>query len=318
MGVLMFEASTRAMTRFSIVVPTYNSELSLLDTLESVFAQCWPNVEVIVIDGGSKDRTVELANNYAGLEMVVVSEPDKGIYDAINKGIARATGDLICIVGSDDRLADGALSVVHDAWSARHTDIVAGGALLKSPDGSVSLRIDEVYGPGALVSGIPFCHNSMFATPAAYRKVGDYSLNYKICADADWVHRSIRNGCTCSQVEQALVYFSLGGTSSTNDDLIMAETYAVIASNFPGLTMEEAEILFKAVRRWTDASRVPAILERHHSNSALAEAVSEGINSIPIAYATHQIVAPSSVGNSFSEKTLAKFSKFFKLWSRNN
>lgn len=312
MGVRMFEIDTRAITRFSIVLPTYNSEPTLYETLESIFIQRWPNVEVIVVDGGSKDQTVEIANNYAGLEMIVISEPDKGIYDAINKGIARATGDLICVVGSDDRLADGAFSIVHDTWSIRRTDIVAGRALLESPNGSVSLRLDEAYGVGALVSGIPFCHNSMFVTPETYRKVGSYSLNYKICADADWVHRSIRNGCTCSRVEQVLVHFSLSGTSSVNDELIMTETYAVVASNFPGLTMEEAEILFKAVRRWTDASAVPAILARHQENSALAKAVLEGLNSSSIEHAIDRIVNDSPAVKSFSEKALGKVIKFFK------
>lgn len=316
MGVQMCEDGAGAKTRFSFVVPTYNSESTLHSTLESIRAQDWSEIEVIIIDGGSKDQTVELAKSYAGLKIIVVSEPDKGIYDAINKGVARAAGDLICVLGSDDRLAEGALLAVHNAWAFQRTDIVAGGSLLESPDGGASRRLDEAYGPGALVSGIPFCHNSMYVTPDAYRKVGGYSLNYRICADADWVHRSIRNGCTCSRVEQPLVHFSLDGTSSKNDDLIMAETYAVVASNFPGLTVDEAEILFKAVRRWTDGSQVPAVLKRHHSNSDLTEAVSEGLNPAPIAYVTtFPVTEPSPLGKSFSDKALSKIGKLFKFWS---
>jgi glycosyltransferase involved in cell wall biosynthesis len=306
----MSEVSSKA-TRFSIVIPTFNSAQTLPQTLESVRNQEWPNVEVLIVDGSSRDQTVAIASAFQGLDLKVVSEPDNGIYDAINKGVARATGDLICVLGSDDRLADGALKVVHDTWTAARTDLVAGGALLEALDGTASLRMDEVYGPGALVSGIPFCHNSMFVTPAAYRKVGEYNLHYRICADAEWVHRSIRAGCTCARVESALVHFSLAGTSSVNDELIMAETYSVVAANFPGISLQDAEILFKAVRRWTDDSQVPAVMERHLANILLAEAVTAGL------YPAKNTKAPSTapaarLSNSLTARALRKIRRLFR------
>lgn len=302
-------------TRFSIIVPTYNSATTLQQTLESIRDQQWPYTEVVVVDGASKDQTAEIARSFVGLEMVVISEPDKGIYDAINKGIAQASGDLICVIGSDDRLAAGALSAVNDAWCNRRTDIVAGEALLESLDGTSSKRVDEAYGPGALVSGIPFCHNSMYVTPDAYRKVGGYSLSYRICADAEWVHRSIRAGCTCSRIDQVLIHFSLTGTSSSNDDLIMAETYAVVASNFPGLSVEDAEILFKAVRRWTDDSQVSAALGRYPSDTALAEAVGTGLRAIsPSSENAGDALAASAsrANSSVTAKALRKIQRLFR------
>lgn len=306
----MSETSMK-LTRFSIVIPTYNSAATLTQTLESVRDQDWPNVEVLILDGASKDQTVEVARSFQGIELEVVSEPDNGIYDAINKGVARASGELICVIGSDDRLAKDALKTVHEAWVTAGTDIVAGSALLEALDGTASLRIDEAYGLGALVSGIPFCHNSMYVTPEAYRRVGEYSLRYRICADADWVHRSIRAGCTCTRVEPALVHFSLSGTSSVNDQLIMEETYSVVASNFPGISLQDAEVLFKAVRRWTDDSQVAAVLGRYPADRMLAAAVAAGLH--PAASATTSTPAPAShLSNSLTARALRKIQRLFR------
>lgn len=275
----MKETSSQS-AKFSIIVPTYNSAATITYTLQSIRDQKWSDTEVIIIDGASQDQTVKIAKSFNDLDIFVISEPDKGIYDAINKGIHYSSGDLICIIGSDDRLVAGGFSAVSVAWCTKRSDIIAGEALLVSPDGSSSKRSDEPYGLGALVSGIPFCHNSMYVTRETYQKVGDYSLKYRICADAEWVHRSIRAGCSCTRVAMPLVQFSLCGISSRSEDLIMLETYTLVAANFPGLSLSEAEILFKAVRRWTDGSQVAAVLEKHQSNRALLEAVAAGLHPV--------------------------------------
>ncbi|AIL60612.1 glycosyltransferase family 2 protein [Pseudomonas alkylphenolica] len=268
-------------TRFSIVIPTYNSAATVQRTLESITMQQWPNVEIVIVDGVSTDDTLAVVERNAVADCIVISEPDKGIYDAINKGVARATGQLICVIGSDDQFAAGAFRAVNDAWQAEHADIVAGPALLVALDGQGELRKDERFGPGALLSGIPFCHNAMFVTSAAYASVGPYNINYRICADAEWVHRSIRLGCSCLYIDKTIVHFSLSGTSSTNDELIMKETYAVIVGNFPMLSTEDAEILFRAVRGWSDGSQVASVLSRHSNNKQLMVAANDALRLHP-------------------------------------
>lgn len=260
-------------TKFSVVIPTFNSAKTILQTLESLHAQGWPSLEVIIVDGCSTDNTLTLIDGFPALTCIVVSEKDRGIYDAINKGVKLASGDLICIIGSDDCLAAGALSVVDEAWANDPADIVAGKALLIKPDGSSSLRIDEIYGVGALISGIPFCHNAMFVTPEAYRRVGEYSLQYKICADAHWVHRSIIAGCRCVRVDSVLVNFSLDGTSSNNDELIMDETYSLVRDNFPSLSQADGETVFKMVRGWIGEDSLPAMLSKYSHDTALINAI---------------------------------------------
>lgn len=315
-GYKPMRSSNRSLTRFSIIIPTYNSSETLSKTLQSISDQGWPEVEVVIIDGGSTDRTIEIAESFQSLKLTIVSEPDKGIYDAINKGIALATGDLICIVGSDDRLASGALESVDKKWYSQRTDIIAGEALLEAADGTQTKRIDEEYGIGCLISGIPFCHNSMYVSRETYRKIGGYNLDYKICADAEWVHRSVRAGCTCARIKEPLVHFALSGTSSINDELIMIETYKVITANFPELSVNEAEILFKAVRRWTDTSRVAGILKNHQSNTALTSAVLLSIK--PTIATAAQSNRATHNGKLFVRRALRKIRCLFRHGLKSN
>ena len=260
--------------KISLVIPTYNAARTLDRALASACQQSWPDREIIVIDGGSGDGTRAIVEANRLHIAVFVSEPDGGIYDAINKGIALATGDLIGVLGADDTLCDEALPRLAAAWRETQPDIICGQALMVAPDGSQALRPDEDYGPGALLSGIPFCHNAMFATRGAYGAVGNYDLHYRLCADAHWVHRAIRAGLTCRQVDAPVVRFGLQGASSTNGELIMTETYALILANFPGLSLTDAQCLFQAIRGWSDGAGVEAVLRRHCADGELLLAAS--------------------------------------------
>jgi len=88
--------------KISIITATYNSEATIRDTLESVNAQTYPHIEHIIVDGNSKDNTLEIVKKYGKRVSILISEPDNGIYDAMNKGIRAATGDVIGILNSDD------------------------------------------------------------------------------------------------------------------------------------------------------------------------------------------------------------------------
>ncbi|RQQ15851.1 glycosyltransferase [Burkholderia stagnalis] len=259
--------------KFSIIVPTFNAAASLDQALVSVRSQQYPAVEVILIDGGSKDDTLAIAERYEDLVAQLRSEPDDGIYDAINKGVALATGDLVLVLGSDDQLADGILSAVAHAWTAQPSDIVAGQALMFAADGAAQLRADEDYNAGALVSGVPFCHNAMFATPDAYRRVGLYDTSYRMCADAKWVHRAIRAGCTCLRLDRVAVHFSLAGQSTVQGELTLTETYRSIVENFPFLSAEDAEHVFRTIRGWSGGERLEDILRLYMSESLFQNAV---------------------------------------------
>lgn len=258
-----------ALAGITLLVPTFNAGATVGNLLASLRREAQSDTEIIVIDGSSRDGTRRCIEE-SGLAVAhLVSEPDRGIYDAINKGVRLASRELIGILGADDELCDGALQAVSSAWRQGPTDILAGRAYLASADRSAALRADEDYGPGALLSGIPFCHNSMFATAETYQRVGAYELRYRLCADAQWVHRAIRQGCSCRQIEAPIVRFGHAGASSTNAEEIMRETYQIIRENFPALSLEDAACLFQAIRGWSDGSGVCAVLRRHREDPEL-------------------------------------------------
>jgi glycosyltransferase involved in cell wall biosynthesis len=256
----------------TIVVPTYNSAATLSATLESCKAQQYPGLDVQLVDGGSTDATVLIASSFEGLALQCVSESDRGIYDACNKGVGRARGELILVLGSDDRLAPNALHAIGQAWRSKPTDIIAGSAFLESAAGG-ALRVDERYGPGCLVSGIPFCHNAMFVTPQTYAKVGLYDLKYRICADAHWVHRAVRAGCSAQQIDDVIVNFADAGLSSRDSQGIMDETYSTLVDNFPCLSLADAELVFKSVRGWIGLEHLPVLMKRYADQPELISAL---------------------------------------------
>jgi glycosyltransferase involved in cell wall biosynthesis len=252
----------------TVIIPTFNSAKLIGNAIDSVSGQGGVDTQIVVVDGASTDATCEVVRQRAAPGLALVSEPDRGIYDAINKGIALAEGALIGVLGSDDRYTEGALALAVAAHRAGQTDIVAG----RTNIGGVA-RADEAYGVNALISGIPFGHNAMFAGSKAYRTVGLYNIAYKICADADWVHRAIRMGLSCTRVDAVFVEFGEDGTSSIRSDVTMDETYAVIRSNFKDLSLKEAKALLYAVRGWGLVEDPKAVAARHGDDALLAAAV---------------------------------------------
>ncbi|MEM1365040.1 MAG: glycosyltransferase [Pseudomonadota bacterium] len=246
---------------FSIVIATFNVADRLASTLTSIRRQGRRDVECIVVDGGSTDGTVELLET-SDVVTRYISEPDKGIYDALNKGVAMASGKLIGIVGAEDTYAPGAFDAVTMRYYETHADIVAGQSILYSEGGPANLRADEPYGYGSLISGIPFCHNAMFATKEAYEEIGEYDISFKLVADANWCHRAILAGKRAEYIEQPLVSFPLDGASSVDPKVIIAETGRSIAMNFDGISDEDAYSLLSAIRRYTGLDPVAGILEK--------------------------------------------------------
>ncbi len=252
----------------SIIVPTYQSEACIEIALRSIVEQEEVAFEVIVVDGASTDKTCAIVRDIPLSQLTLISEPDSGIYDAINKGISRASGDLIGVLGSDDKYLPLALRRVVERRRETKADIIAGRTLI---DGT--LRKDEPYGLNALISGIPFGHNAMFASQAAYRTVGNYDLGLKLCADAAWVHKAIILGISCSEINEGVVEFGTGGESSVQSQLIMEEAYEVIRRNFPSLSIADAKYLLYAVRDWGPRDGIEKILESHGRDKLLSLAI---------------------------------------------
>jgi len=255
----------------SIIIPTFNAAATLERCLASVARQEYSALEVIVVDGGSSDATLRIAQAYSQLISDWRSEPDGGIYDAMNKGIDRSKGDLIVMIGADDTLPDNAVLQLAKAFVDHPADIYAGRALYSHQAWCVERKVDPCDF-GALLSGIPFCHNAMYASREAYDQVGPYDVSFRLAGDAHWVHRAIRKGLSFHILDAVLVHFHAGGVSSNDTKQIMDESYRVVRSNFPGLQDEDAQYLLHMAKGWTDTSKLSQILDRYNNANELSEA----------------------------------------------
>lgn len=180
--------------KISLITVAYNSSATIRATFESVKAQEYPGLEYIVVDGGSTDETLDVVSEYSGLVTEVVSEPDRGIYDAMNKGVMRATGDVVGILNSDDfYLHPDVLREVAAAFLAEPClDVVLGDVdFVADDDLTHPIRTYRAAGfrPWMFRLGFMPPHPAVFVRKSAYERVGLYKLGYKIAADFDFLVR---------------------------------------------------------------------------------------------------------------------------------
>ena len=173
--------------KVSIVTPTYNSAKTIVDTILSVNKQDYANIEHIIIDGGSKDNTLELIRNTPNRVKKIISEPDKGIYDAMNKGVALATGDIVGILNSDDfyNSNDVIAKVVKTFQEGEYEGVYGDLEYVDARNTNRVLRYWEskAYKEGLFKKGWHPAHPTFFVKKEVYDKYGNFNLKYKIGAD---------------------------------------------------------------------------------------------------------------------------------------
>ena len=192
------------MIRISIVTITYNAARSLQRTLDSVRSQQYPHIEHLIIDGASKDDTVKIAEEYKKTsphEVRIQSEPDKGLYDAMNKALALATGDYIVFLNAGDKLhsADTISKIVACAklkrGNLRNPAIIYGETDLVDNKGNFvrhrRLTTPETLTWKSFLSSMRVCHQSFYARTDLARNES-YNLSYRYSADYDWCIRIMK------------------------------------------------------------------------------------------------------------------------------
>lgn len=186
--------SEQALPKVSIVTPCLNAERYIKEAVESVLAQDYPYVEHIVVDGASTDGTLEILANYAHL--TVITEPDKGLYDALNKGIGRANGELIGWLNADDLYADNAFWKVVKAFrDAPSAELICGLSQIFADENGVEKVVAwRPFSESSAFSSGQINHsavllNATFLTRALYDRVGQFDTSYKISSDKDYLIR---------------------------------------------------------------------------------------------------------------------------------
>ncbi|HEY0680086.1 MAG TPA: glycosyltransferase family 2 protein [Chitinophagaceae bacterium] len=206
--------------KVTIITVTYNSAATLQDTLESVKRQDYPNIEHILVDGASKDGTVNIIKSYPHVAKYV-SEKDKGLYDAINKGILMSTGDVIGILNSDDFFPhDHVISNMVECFKKNDADAVYGDIAFVKPANLhrvVRLYSSRKFHPKKFAYGYMPAHPSFYVKRRFYEEYGLYKLDYKIAADYELLMRFMHsNKLKYAYNPEVMVYMRTGGVSNKN------------------------------------------------------------------------------------------------------
>ena len=203
--------------KFSIITPCYNSEATIINTLDCVHDQTYKNFEHIIIDGGSTDRTACIVRSHMNPKIIFISESDNGIYDAMNKGAALSSGDIICFLNSDDFYIDNnVLSDVCLAFSTGNPDFVYGDLLMVDSKGAVKRKWISGGECAHFLSGRQIPHPVLFVKKDILLKLDPiFDPSYKIAADLKqqlvFVNKLHSTG---SYIKRPLTVMRLGGEST--------------------------------------------------------------------------------------------------------
>lgn len=166
--------------KVSVIIVTYNAEPDIKKAIESVLTQQYENLELIIIDGGSTDKTVEIIKSYQNQIHFWKSESDNGIYDAMNKGIAASTGNWLLFLGADDRLCSGVIPEIFGSGQNHSSGIIYGKVLVNDTNKSLGEKSDYIK---LISNNIP--HQGIFYNRSVFEKYPGYDFRYKILADYD-------------------------------------------------------------------------------------------------------------------------------------
>ena len=206
--------------KVSIITATYNSAKTIVDTILSVNSQDYESIEHIIIDGKSKDNTIELIKNTPNRVVKIISESDKGIYDAMNKGIRMATGDIVGILNSDDYYtSNDVLSTYANAFRTSKVDAVYGDIHFirdGQPHKVARYYSSKIFRPTLLRFGFMPAHPSFYVRRSVYEQAGNYSLDYKIGADFEMMVRLFKkHRISYKYIQKDMVTMRMGGASTS-------------------------------------------------------------------------------------------------------
>lgn len=205
--------------KVSIITTVFNNKKTVEDAIKSVLSQSYPNIEYIVIDGGSTDGTVDIINQYKDKIAKFISEKDKGVYDGMNKGIKMATGDIIGILNSDDVYAsDKVIERVVIEMTEKNVDVCWGDLVYvdqKNTDKIIRYWKSSEYKKGKFKKGWMPPHPTFFVKKWVYKKYGYFNLDFPIAADYEIMLRFLEKYKVQScYIPQILVKMRIGGQSN--------------------------------------------------------------------------------------------------------
>jgi len=222
--------------KISIITVVFNNRNTIKSAIESVLGQRYPNIEYIIIDGASTDGTLDIIKEYGSAIHKSVSEKDAGIYDAMNKGIQRCTGDIVGILNSDDIYENNeVISTVMEAFLSDLDLAIVYGDLVyvKSNDINHVVRkwTSESYYPNFFEDGHVPPHPSLFIKTAVYKKVGLFDLNMRLAADYEFMLRLFKlHHYKSKYINKLFVRMRLGGATNVSVKNILRGNFEILSA----------------------------------------------------------------------------------------
>lgn len=254
--------------KISVITISYNSKATIENTFQSILEQQYRPLEYVLVDGGSTDGTIDLIEKYIplfqskGIEVSFKSEKDNGISDAFNKGISRASGDIIGIINSDDQLLPNALEKVEKPFCNSDVEVVCGDCLWVDNTNNLSYVRKSKLNLKKLKYEMVLMHPTCFVRKIIYEKYGMFDVDLRYVMDKDLMARFYRNGVKFHYIPEVLTSMSAGGASDVNvkrvfDEGVIVATrngvpkiYAIVRSIYKGFRLKVINKIKKSKIIW--------------------------------------------------------------------
>ena len=227
------------MKSLSVITVTYNAAPTLVRTLQSVREQTYPHIEHLIVDGASKDNTVALIKQYAHEKMVWVSEPDKGLYDAMNKAAAMAKGDYLCFLNAGDTFfAPNSVERMMHSFDDDHApDILYGETAIVDESGTF-LHMRRLKAPAILTwksfrLGMVVCHQAFIVKQELFEP---YDLSYRFSSDFDWCIRMMKKASSIHNTRLTLINYLHEGMTTIHRKASLKERYLIMVKHYGRLS----------------------------------------------------------------------------------
>lgn len=232
----------------SLVTVVYNGEHLIAETLTSAIHQTYSNIELVIVDGASKDATLEKVKQFGSRINTLISEPDKGIYDAMNKGIKAAKGEWIYFLNVGDRFYDN--QVLEDIFSrdvSSYDFIYAQVETINEPTGINYINGSPVH-MSDFYKRYPICHQATFTRKKAFDEIGDYNIAYKLAADTEWFVRFFKkHEDKALFIPRIVSYYDVQGTSYHKRMPGYLEYMRFAAEHFPPLVSTKIKLMYPLI-----------------------------------------------------------------------
>lgn len=232
--------------KISLITITFNSDKTIEDTIKSVINQDYENLEYIIVDGGSKDNTLSIVEKYKNKISKIISEPDRGISDAFNKGINLASGEIIGIINSDDILLPNALQAIADNYDP-DISVYSENVIIWDEESDYKVRefpdLKFDFWPGHKVA-----HQGRFVTKNAYVTYGLYNVELKYMMDYDLLLRFYRKGLKFKHVDHDAALYRLGGATSNSIRKKRNDIKTTILNNYHSYPLYIVVLLMQYVK----------------------------------------------------------------------